>query len=176
MHDVFTWKHIQCDVPVGGGSTRRLLDDVTVYVAPGKLTALMGKSGAGKTTLLNVLAQRQTSGVVRGDRLVNGHSLPPDFQAQTGYCQQMDTHLAETTVREALLFSTMLRQPPEVPDSEKEAYVETVLMMCGLEGFADAIVGSQGVEHKKRTTIGVELAAKVRQFLDLHQESYADLC
>ena len=33
--------------------------------------------------------------------------------------------------------------------------------MCGLEEFADAVVGSLGVEHKKRTTIGVELAAKV---------------
>ena len=34
--------------------------------------------------------------------------------------------------------------------------------MCGLEAHADAIIGSLGVEHRKRTTIGVELAAKVR--------------
>lgn len=33
--------------------------------------------------------------------------------------------------------------------------------MCGLEAFADAMVGSLGVEQRKRTTIGVELAAKV---------------
>ena len=33
--------------------------------------------------------------------------------------------------------------------------------MCGLQDYADAIVGSLGVEHRKRTTIGVELAAKV---------------
>ena len=33
--------------------------------------------------------------------------------------------------------------------------------MCGLEDYADACVGSLGVEHRKRTTIGVELAAKV---------------
>lgn len=33
--------------------------------------------------------------------------------------------------------------------------------MCGLEAFADATVGSLGVEQRKRTTIGVELAAKV---------------
>ena len=38
---------------------------------------------------------------------------------------------------------------------------ETVLKMCGLEKHADAIVGTLGVEHRKRTTIGVELAAKV---------------
>jgi len=34
--------------------------------------------------------------------------------------------------------------------------------MCGLDPFADAMVGSLGVEQKKRTTIGVELAAKVQ--------------
>lgn len=44
---------------------------------------VMGESGAGKTTLLNVLAQRQSTGVVTGDRLVNGSPLPADFQAQT---------------------------------------------------------------------------------------------
>ena len=33
--------------------------------------------------------------------------------------------------------------------------------MCGLEDYADASVGSLGVEHRKRTTIAVELAAKV---------------
>jgi len=33
--------------------------------------------------------------------------------------------------------------------------------MCGLQAFAEVIVGSLGVEHKKRLTIAVELAAKV---------------
>ena len=33
--------------------------------------------------------------------------------------------------------------------------------MCGLEAFAQVIVGSLGVEQKKRLTIAVELAAKV---------------
>ncbi|KAN0136953.1 ABC-2 type transporter domain containing protein [Lactarius tabidus] len=169
MSDVFTWRHLQYDVRVGKGETRRLLEDVSGYVAPGKLTALMGESGAGKTTLLNVLAERQAAGVVGGERLVNGYPLPSDFQAQTGYVQQMDTHLAQTTVREALLFSAKLRQPPAVPLKEKEAYVDTVLKMCGLEKYADAVVGSLGVEHRKRTTIGVELAAKPKLLLFLDE-------
>ena len=41
--------------------------------------------------------------------------------------------------------------------------------MCGLEDYADAIVGSLGVEHKKRTTIGVELAAKPKLLLFLDE-------
>lgn len=47
MTDVFSWQHIQYTVHVSGGE-RVLLDDVSGYVAPGKLTALMGESGAGK--------------------------------------------------------------------------------------------------------------------------------
>ena len=33
--------------------------------------------------------------------------------------------------------------------------------MCGLTAYGDAIVGSLGIEQRKRTTIAVELAAKV---------------
>lgn len=34
--------------------------------------------------------------------------------------------------------------------------------MCGLEAYGDAVVGTLNVEFKKRTTIAVELVAKVR--------------
>ncbi|KAG8216186.1 ABC-2 type transporter-domain-containing protein [Butyriboletus roseoflavus] len=162
--NTFTWQEMNYEV-----AGRRLLNDVAGFVAPGRLTALMGESGAGKTTLLNVLAERTETGVVSGTRLVNGHPLPPDFQAQTGYCQQTDTHLETMTVREALLFSAKLRQPFSVPATEKEAYVERCLKMCGLDGYKDAIVGSLGVEMKKRMTIGVELAAKPKLLLFLDE-------
>ncbi|KAF9449781.1 pleiotropic drug resistance ABC transporter [Macrolepiota fuliginosa MF-IS2] len=169
MTDIFSWQHLQYTVPIPGAADRKLLDDVSGFVAPGKLTALMGESGAGKTTLLNVLAQRTSTGVVAGDRFVNGQVLPHDFQAQTGYCQQMDTHTPESTVREALLFSAKLRQPASVPLAEKEAYVEKCLRMCGLEDYAEATIGSLSIEHRKRTTIGVELAAKPKLLLFLDE-------
>jgi ABC-type multidrug transport system ATPase subunit len=79
----------------------------------------MGESGAGKTTLLNALADRFRTGVITGDRLVNGSVLPADFASQTGYCQQMDIHLETSTVREALRFSAILRQPASVSKQEK---------------------------------------------------------
>ena len=41
--------------------------------------------------------------------------------------------------------------------------------MCGLEAYADAIVGSLNVENRKRTTIGVELAAKPKLLLFLDE-------
>ncbi|KAF4611873.1 hypothetical protein D9613_003579 [Agrocybe pediades] len=168
--DVFSWRGINYTVPIPGQTDRQLLSDVSGYVAPGKLTALMGESGAGKTTLLNVLAMRTADvGVVSGERLVNGQALPADFQSQSGYCQQMDTHVPTSTVREALLFSAKLRQPPSVPLAEKEAYVERCLEMCGLKEYADAAVGTLNMEHRKRTTIGVELAARPKLLLFLDE-------
>ena len=169
---IFSWDNITYDVLIKG-KPRRLLNHVSGYVAPGKMTALMGESGAGKTTLLNVLAQRTDVGVVGGDFFVNGKPLPRSFQADTGYCQQQDVHLAQHTVREALQFSAMLRQPRETPKEERLEYVETVIRLLEMEQFADAIVGEVGeglnVEQRKRLTIGVELAAKPSLLLFLDE-------
>lgn len=172
--DVFTWRDVCYDVQIKK-ETRRLLNNVSGYVAPGKMTCLMGESGAGKTTLLNVLAQRVETGVVSGDMLVNGKPLPVSFQRQTGYCQQQDTHLATATVREALQFSARLRQPANVSVEEKDAYVEEVIRLLEMEAYAEAIVGEVGmglnVEMRKRLTIGVELAAKPALLIFLDEPS-----
>lgn len=169
---VFAWKNVNYDVLIKG-TPRRLLNDVSGFVAPGKMTALMGESGAGKTTLLNVLAQRTDTGVVRGLFSVNGAPLPKSFQSNTGYCQQQDVHLGTQTVREALQFSALLRQPRETPKEEKLAYVENVISMLEMESWAEALVGEVGmglnVEQRKRLTIGVELAAKPKLLLFLDE-------
>lgn len=47
MAKTFSWKNLSYAVSVSG-EHRLLLDDVSGFVAPGKLTALMGESGAGK--------------------------------------------------------------------------------------------------------------------------------
>ncbi|KAB8235266.1 ABC-2 type transporter-domain-containing protein [Aspergillus alliaceus] len=161
--DILSWKSVCYDIPVKDG-TRRLLDDVNGWVKPGTLTALMGVSGAGKTTLLDVLAQRVSIGVVTGDILVNGKGLAANFPRRTGYVQQQDLHLETTTVREALRFSAMLRQPRSVSQREKHDYVEQVIQVLGMEDYAEAVVGRLGeglnVEQRKLLSIGVELAAK----------------
>ena len=80
----FTWENVNYTVPVPGG-TRRILHDVSGFVKPGTLTALMGSSGAGKTTCLDVLAQRKNIGVITGDILVDGRPLAHDFARKTAY-------------------------------------------------------------------------------------------
>jgi ABC-type multidrug transport system ATPase subunit/ABC-type multidrug transport system permease subunit len=153
--DIFTWEQLSYDIATHDGEMRRLLSEVSGYVKPGTLTALMGESGAGKTTLLNVLAQRGDGGVVGGRVSVNDSAPGRSFQRQTGYVQQQDVHLAESTVREALRFSAALRQPKDVPVDEKYAYVESVIDILEMQDYAEAVIGVPGnglsVEQRKRT-------------------------
>ncbi|KAL8949372.1 MAG: hypothetical protein Q9222_004508 [Ikaeria aurantiellina] len=169
---VFHWEAVHYDIKVKGG-TRTLLEDCDGWVQPGKLTALMGASGAGKTTLLDVLASRVTMGVVTGQMLVDGRQRDSGFQRKTGYVQQQDLHLSTSTVREALNFSALLRQPRTTPKKEKLEYVEEVIRVLEMETYADAVVGVPGeglnVEQRKRLTIGVELAAKPALLLFLDE-------
>lgn len=94
--------------------------------------------------MLDVLASRATLGVVSGEFLVNGQPRDTGFQRKTGYVQQQDLHLATTTVREALTFSALLRQPRTTPDADKIAYVAEVIKILDMEPYADAIVGVPG--------------------------------
>lgn len=139
----------------------------------------------------DVLAQRVSIGVVTGDMLVNGKPLDESFQRKTGYVQQQDLHLETSTVREALRFSAMLRQPKSTPVKEKYDFVENVIEMLNMEDFSEAVVGVPGegiaaqyyecglpdadqkvglnVEQRKLLTIGVELAAKPALLLFLDE-------
>ncbi|ODV90247.1 hypothetical protein CANCADRAFT_103973 [Tortispora caseinolytica NRRL Y-17796] len=170
--DIFHWKDVCYDIKIKG-EPRRLLDHVDGWVKPGTLTALMGASGAGKTTLLDVLANRVTMGVVTGGMFVNGHERDESFQRSTGYAQQQDLHLPTSTVREALLFSAVLRQERSIPYDEKVRYVDDIIDILDMAPYADAVVGVAGeglnVEQRKRLTIGVELAAKPQLLLFLDE-------
>ncbi|KPI34782.1 ABC transporter CDR4 [Cyphellophora attinorum] len=169
---IFQWRNVVYDIKVKK-EERRILDHVDGWVKPGTLTALMGESGAGKTTLLDVLATRVTMGVISGDMLVDGQQRDSSFQRKTGYVQQQDLHLETSTVREALNFSAILRQPAHVSRDEKLAYVDEVIKLLEMEDYADAVVGVPGeglnVEQRKRLTIGVELAAKPALLLFLDE-------
>ncbi|KAI9000280.1 putative multidrug resistance ABC transporter [Gaertneriomyces semiglobifer] len=169
---VFHWQDVCYDITIKG-EHRRILDHVDGWVKPGTLTALMGVSGAGKTTLLDVLATRVTMGVVTGEMLVDGQQRDTSFQRKTGYVQQQDLHLETSTVREALTFSALMRQPRHISRDEKIAYVDEVIKLLDMEDYADAVVGVPGeglnVEQRKRLTIGVELAAKPQLLLFLDE-------
>ncbi|KAK6505277.1 hypothetical protein TWF481_007186 [Arthrobotrys musiformis] len=169
---IFHWEDVCYEVQVKGES-RVILDHVDGWIKPGTLTALMGVSGAGKTTLLDVLASRTTVGIISGNMFVDGRNRDESFQRKTGYVQQQDLHLHSSTVREALEFSALLRQPPHYSYEEKMSYVDYIIDLLGMSNYADAVVGVPGsglnVEERKRLTIGVELAARPKLLLFLDE-------
>ncbi|KAH8727674.1 opaque-specific ABC transporter CDR3 [Phaeosphaeriaceae sp. PMI808] len=169
---IFHWEKVNYEIQIKG-ETRTILDSVDGWIKPGTLTALMGVSGAGKTTLLDVLASRTTIGVISGNMLVDGRERDESFQRKTGYVMQQDIHLETSTVREALEFSALLRQPLEYSRQERIAYVDHVISLLDMEPYADAVVGVPGsglnVEQRKRLTIGVELAARPKLLLFLDE-------
>lgn len=67
-------------------------------------------------------------------------------------------------MREAFQFSALLRQPQSTPVFEKNAYVERIISLLGMEEYGDAVIGNPGkglgAEQRKRTTIGIELVAR----------------
>ena len=154
----FTWRDLHYTVKHKDGD-KKLLDGVSGYCEPGKLTALVGASGAGKSTLMAVLTQ-QSNGTVAGDMKINDTPIDSSFGREIGYCQQENIHVGTSTVREAFEFSALLRQPAETSKANKLAYVDEVLDILGMGELQNVIIGTLSLEQKKRTTIGVELCAK----------------
>lgn len=154
-----SWRDLTVDI-----GDKRILKGITGYSRRGVLTALCGASGAGKTTLLSTLSKTATVGTPGGDVWFRGQALGPAFRKITGFAQQGDLHDGTATVREALEFSALLRQPKHYSRREKLLYVEEVLDFLGLREFENILIGDENsgleMEQKKRVTIAVELAAR----------------
>ncbi|CAM9128278.1 unnamed protein product [Scytosiphon promiscuus] len=151
--------------PSGDGSLE-LLSGISGFCKPGEMTALMGSSGAGKTTLLDVLAGRKTGGTITGDIRLNGHpKQQKTFTRVAGYVEQQDMHSALVTVKEALQFSAAMRLDDSAVDkTRREEFVDSILSMLELDVISDRLIGGDeegglSLEQRKRTTLGVELAA-----------------
>lgn len=65
--DVFSWRNLRYTVSMKDGEQRTLLNDISGFVAPGKLTALMGESGAGKVRIVVIVAMCPDQCVVIDD-------------------------------------------------------------------------------------------------------------
>jgi ATP-binding cassette subfamily G (WHITE) protein 2 (SNQ2) len=100
--------------------------------------------------LLDVLAQRKDSGEIYGSILIDGRPQGLSFQRTTGYCEQMDVHEASATVKEALVFSAILRQPASVPQQEKLEYVDHIINLLELTDIQDALIGGKPYTFTKR--------------------------
>ncbi|XP_016551122.2 pleiotropic drug resistance protein 1 [Capsicum annuum] len=84
-----------------------ILNDVSGFIKPCRMTLLLGPPGCGKTTLLLALAGKLDSALkVTGKVTYNGHGMNEFVPQRTAaYISQHDLHIGEMTVRETLEFS-----------------------------------------------------------------------
>jgi sulfate transport system ATP-binding protein len=109
------------------------LDDVSVTVPDGSLTALLGPSGGGKTTLLRVIAGLETAdaGTVRmGERDVTG---VPVRERGIGFVFQHYAAFKHMSVADNVAFGLTIRKRPK---AEVRKRVAELLELVGLSHLA----------------------------------------
>jgi ABC-type multidrug transport system ATPase subunit len=137
-----------------------LLESASGFMLPKKVTAIMGPSGAGKTTLLNCIFGRIPRAM--GELHINGTPREMShYKKLLGFVPQDDLVIKELTVRENILFSARVRLPntAEWTDARVQEHVDAVIGALGLTEQANLVVTKLSGGQRKRTNIGIELAA-----------------
>jgi ABC-type multidrug transport system ATPase subunit len=138
------------------------LDDVSVEIEPGQLTAIIGPSGAGKTTLLAALAgvAPAQEGVVTFD-----DADVTSRDTRVGFVPQDDILHGELPLRRTLRYAASLRMAAS--PAEIEAAVSDTMSALGLAEYADVPVHLLSGGQRKRANIACEILTGPRvSFLD----------
>jgi ABC-type multidrug transport system ATPase subunit len=130
---------------------KRILDDITLDVPIGQLTAIIGPIGSGKTTLLDLLANRSKSGQVLGEVTVSGASRDPlTFHRFIGYVYREDDVVEGLTVKELLCYSAEMRLSRVVLNKAAIGQrVQSVMEQLGLTALQDRVVKQIGSAPSK---------------------------
>ncbi|XP_012065776.2 LOW QUALITY PROTEIN: ABC transporter G family member 25 [Jatropha curcas] len=142
---------------------RTILNGITGMVSPGEILAILGPSGSGKSTLLNALAGRLLPGHgFTGTILANDKKFSKQTLKRTGFVTQDDILYPHLTVRETLIFCSLLRLPKSLSQKEKTSVAESVISELGLTKCENTIIGNsfiRGVSggERKRVSIAHEM-------------------
>ena len=123
-----------------GYGERVILDDISLSVPRGKVTALMGASGGGKTTILRLIGGQNKA--QRGQLLFDGQDVTPMNQTQIyaarrrmGMLFQFGALFADLSVFENVAFP--LREHTDLPEALIRDIVLMKLNAVGLRGARD---------------------------------------
>jgi sulfate transport system ATP-binding protein len=133
------------------------LDDVSVEIPSGSLTALLGPSGSGKSTLLRVIAglERPDEGTVEIDGR-DATSLPPQRRG-VGFVFQHYAAFKHMTVRENVAFGLKVARRPR---AEIRARVDELLELVQLPGLADRYPAQLSGGQRQRMALARSLATQ----------------
>jgi sulfate transport system ATP-binding protein len=133
------------------------LDDVSVEIPSGSLTALLGPSGSGKSTLLRVIAglERPDGGTVEIDGR-DATSLPPQRRG-VGFVFQHYAAFKHMTVRENVAFGLKVARRPR---AEIKARVTELLELVQLPGLADRYPSQLSGGQRQRMALARSLAVQ----------------
>ncbi|HWT23206.1 MAG TPA: sulfate ABC transporter ATP-binding protein, partial [Solirubrobacteraceae bacterium] len=149
------------------GATKRYgdfaaLDDVTLAIPDGSLTALLGPSGSGKSTLLRAIAglERPDAGRV----VINGGDVTdvPPQQRNIGFVFQHYAAFKHMTVRDNVAFGLTIRKRPK---AQIDARVDELLGIVGLAGFQKRYPSQLSGGQRQRMALARALAVEPRVLL-----------
>jgi ABC-2 type transport system ATP-binding protein len=131
---------------------RRVLDDLTFTVTPGRVTGLLGPSGSGKTTLMRALVGVQV--VASGEVTVLGHPAgSPSLRGRVGYVTQAPSVYADLSVREnARYFAALYGRGARAADD--------AIAAVGLADAAGQLVADLSGGQKGRASLACALVGE----------------
>ena len=138
------------------------LDDVSVAIPEGSLTALLGPSGSGKSTLLRVIAGLEEADggqVLLGDEDVTRR---PARARGVGMVFQHYAAFKHMTVWENVAFGLKIRRRPR---TEVRARVDELLELVQLEGLAKRYPAQLSGGQRQRMALARALAVEPQVLL-----------
>jgi sulfate transport system ATP-binding protein len=140
----------------------RALEDVSLSVPDGSLTALLGPSGGGKSTLLRVIAGLEAPD--SGEVLFSGEAVTrlPAQDRGVGFVFQHYAAFKHMTVRDNIAFGLKIRRRPK---AEVRARVDELLALVHLGGWADRYPAQLSGGQRQRMALARALAVQPRVLL-----------
>ena len=138
------------------------LDDVSLDVDGGSLTALLGPSGSGKSTLLRIVAGLERPDT--GEILLAGEdatAVAPQERG-VGFVFQHYAAFKHMTVRDNVAFGLKIRKRPK---NELRARVDELLALVQLTGFGDRYPAQLSGGQRQRMALARALAPEPKVLL-----------
>ncbi len=142
---------------------RRVLDDVSLDIARGRVTAILGANGAGKTSLLRAIAglvPPSTGHIALDGEALSALSLP-ERARRIGYLPQNGQPAWALTVRELVALGRLPHRSPFAALSPgDEVAINAAMAQTDVGGLSDRTVDTLSGGEKARAKFARVLAAE----------------